>query len=425
MTGFPRRELLRGLGIAVALPGFDSLYANSVQEPANTVRRFVCVSPNYGMNPGGFFPAETGSSYRMPALLEALQPHRDAMTLFTNLDHPGVGGGHGCSNTFLNGVDLKNTKDNPQRLLSLDQLLAEKVGRTTRYPSLLLGSGGFSWSRAGIRLPTQTDPVRVFTNLFMDDTAKAKQQERQFLSEDSSILDVVLQDAKSLRLRLAGSDQKKLDQFLTSIREVEQKLQRQAEWIDRRKPSAKDDVIRGRDDDDTIVDLQYPYNTSVMYDLMVLALQTNSTNVICYGHPGGNRLFPFDGITLGYHSLTHHGKRPELLKELSIIERFYASQFATFLKSMKETQDSDGRPLLDSTVVLFGSGMGNASSHSSRNLPVLLSGGGFKHGMHHRFDRKGRDGRPLGDLFVSVLQQFGIEQDQFSNDNGNLNHLLT
>ena len=127
------------------------------------------------------------------------------------------------------------------------------------------------------------------------------------------------------------------------------------------------------------------------------------------GTLGGNRLFPFDGITLGYHSLTHHGKRPELLKELSIIERFYASQFATFLKSMKETQDSDGRPLLDSTVVLFGSGMGNASSHSSRNLPVLLSGGGFKHGMHHRFDRKGRDGRPLGDLFVSVLQQFGIE----------------
>ena len=429
MTGipkveFPRRDVLRGLGIAIALPGFGSLRAESERKTTRPVKRFVCVSPNYGMNPGGFFPSETGSDYEMPALLKTLQPHRDSLSLFTNLDHPGVGGGHGCSNTFLNGAELKSTKENPQRLLSLDQRLAEHLGQTTRFPSMLLGSGGFSWSRAGIRLPTQSDPVRVFTNLFVDDAAKAKQQTRQFLNEDTSILDVVHQDAKSLRLRLARADQQKLDQYFTSIREVERKLTRQAEWIDVRKPTIKDDVIRGRDDDDTIVDLQYPYNTSVMYDLMVLALQTNSTNVICYGHPGGNRLFPFDGITLGYHSLTHHGKRPELLKELSIIERFYASQFATFLGKLKETKDSDGRPLLDSTAVLFGSGMGNASSHSSRNLPVLLAGGGFQHGKHHRFERHNRDGRPLGDLFVSILQQFGIEQDQFSNNSSNLNHLL-
>ena len=425
MTGLPRRDILRGLGVAFALPGFASLRADSDKTSDGSLKRFVCVSPNYGMNPGGFFPTETGSDYEMPSLLESLHSHRDSMSLFTNLDHPGVGGGHGCSNTFLNGVEMKNTKENPQRLQSLDQVLAEKLGQTTRFPSMLLGSGGISWSRAGIRLPTQADPVRVFTSLFVEDAAKAKQQTRQFLDEDSSILDAVRADAKMLRLRLAHADQQKLDQYFTSIREVERKLTRQAEWIDVRKPTVKDDVIRGRDDDDTIVDLQYPFNTSVMYDLMVLALQTNSTSVICFGHPGGNRLFPFDGITLGYHSLTHHGKRPELLKELSIIERFYASQFASFLGKMKEAKDSTGRPLLDSTAILFGSGMGNASSHSSRNLPVLLAGGGFRHGNHHRFERHNRDGRPLGDLFVSILQQFGIERDQFSNNGSNLNHLLT
>ena len=425
MAGLPRRDVLRGLGVAIALPSFASLRAESEKSSEEATKRFVCVSPNYGMNPGGFFPTETGRDYKMPSLLEALQSHRDSMSLFTNLDHPGVGGGHGCSNTFLNGVEMKSTKENPQRLLSLDQLLAEHLGQNTRFPSMLLGSGGFSWSRAGIRLPTQSDPVRVFTNLFVDDAAKAKQQTRQFLHEDTSILDVVRKDAKSLRVRLAQADQQKLDQYFTSIREVERKLNRQAEWIDVRKPTIKDDVIRGRDDDDTIVDLQYPHNTSVMYDLMVLALQTNSTNVICFGHPGGNRLFPFDGITLGYHSLTHHGKRPELLQELSIIERFYANQFATFLSKLKDTKDSTGRPLLDSTAVLFGSGMGNASSHSSRNLPVLLAGGGFQHGNHHRFERQSRNGRPLGDLFVSILQQFGIEQEQFSNNSSNLNHLLT
>ena len=188
---------------------------------------------------------------------------------------------------------------------------------------------------------------------------------------------------------------------------------------------ASDAIIRGGDDDDTIVDLQYPYNTAVMYDLMVLALQTNSTNVICYGHPGGNRMFPFDGITLGYHSLTHHGKRPELLKELSIIETFYATQFSRFLANLKETPDSDGQSLLDSTVVMFGSGMGNASAHSSRNLPVMVAGGGLRNGKHHRFERRGRDGRPLSDLFVTILQQLGVERDTFSNSTGNLNDLLT
>lgn len=425
MASIPRRNVLRGLGIAIALPGFASLKAESVNGSNRSTRRFVCVSPNYGMNPAGFFPTETGSEYRMPDLLQSLEAHRESLSLFTNLDHPGVGGGHGCSNTFLNGVELKNTKDDPQRLLSLDQLLAEKIGQKSRFPSMLLGSGGISWSRAGIRLPTQADPVSVFNSLFVDDSAKAKQQQRRFLDEDTSILDVVGEDARSLRRRLAQTDQQKLDQYLTSIREVERKLIRQAEWLDIRKPRVKDDVIRGGDDDDTIVDLQYPYNTSVMYDLMVLALQTNSTNVLCFGHPGGNRLFPFEGITLGYHSLTHHGKRPELLKELSIIERFYAKEFSAFLGKLKEAHDTDGRPLLDSTAVLFGSGMGNASSHSSRNLPVLLAGGGFRHGNHHRFERHQRDGRPLGDLFVSILQQFEIEQDQFSNHGGNLNHLLT
>ena len=177
MTGLPRRDVLRGLGVAITLPNFASLRAESEIIVNEATKRFVCVSPTYGMNPGGFFPTETGSDYKMPPLLESLEPHRDCLSLFTNLDHPGVGGGHGCSNTFLNGVELKSTKENPQRLLSLDQLLAEHVGQHTRFPSMLLGAGGFSWSRAGIRLPTQSDPVRVFTNLFVDDAAKSKQDQ--------------------------------------------------------------------------------------------------------------------------------------------------------------------------------------------------------------------------------------------------------
>jgi len=424
MIQIDRRTFLRGLGVSIALPAFESLHAAKESKSSANAKRFVCVSPNYGMNPGGFFPGQTGTDYAMPPLLKPLEPHRRELTIFTNLDHPGVGGGHGCSHTLLNGFELKDTKDRPQRLQSLDQFLAGHVGETTRFPSLLLGAGGVSWSRAGIKLPTDGDPARVFAKLFVDDNTKVKQQTQKFLDEDASILDVVRQDAKRLNTRLAKADQDKLDQFLTSIRGVELQLKRQADWIDIAKPKAGDKVIRGGDDDDTIVDLAYPYNTSVMYDLMVLALQTNSTNVICYGHPGGNRMFPFDGITLGYHSLTHHGKRPELLKELSIIETFYAAQFSRFIQKLKETPDSEGQSLLESTVVMFGSGMGNASAHSSRNLPIMVAGGGFKNGSHHRFERNGRDGRPLSDLFVTILQQLGIQRDRFSTSASNMNDLL-
>lgn len=420
-----RRSFLRGLGVSIALPAFDSLHAETKKTSSTAAQRFVCVSPNYGMNPGGFFPEDTGADYQTPTSLKPLNPHRADLNIFTNLDHPGVGGGHGCSQTLLNGVEMKDVKDRPQRMHTLDQLLGEKIGQATRFPSLLLGGGGVSWSRAGIKLPTDGDPARVFTKLFVSDNPKLKQQTRQFLDEDASILDVVRKDAQRLNKRLAKADRDKLDQFLTAIREVEQKLKRQKDWLDIAKPKASDKAIRGGDDDDTIVDLAYPYNTSVMYDLMVLALQTNSTNVICFGHPGGNRLFPFEGITLGYHSLTHHGKRPDLLQQLTIIETFYAEQFSRFLTKLKETPDAMGQSLLESTIVLFGSGMGNASSHSSRNLPIMIAGGGLRGGSHHRFERHGRDGRPLADLFVTILQRLGIEQDAFSTSTSNLNHLLT
>ena len=413
-----RRHFLRGLGgVCLALPAFESL--QGAEAKASKAKRFVCVAPNYGMHPSGFFPEQTGTDYVMP---KPLEKHRSDFSVFNNLDHPGVGGGHGCSNTFLNGMELKDTKDQPQRLHSLDQFLGEQIGQQTRFPSLRLGASGVSWSRAGIKLPSDGNPAQVFAKLFMEDNSKVKAGQRKFLDEDGSILDVVHADAKRLGARMGKTDQAKLDEYLTAVREVERKLQRQAKWIDVPKPKASDEVIRGNDE--VVVDLNYPYNTPVMYDLMVLALQTQSTNVITFGHPGGNRLFPFEGIELGYHSLTHHGKRPDLLRQLTIIELYYTRQFARFLDRMKETKDADGRPLLDSTAVLFGSGMGNASSHSSRNLPILLAGGGFKTGEHHRFERTGRDGRPLCDLFVSILQQLGVEADQFSTSKGNLNHLI-
>ena len=178
-----RRRFLRGASVNLALPAFASL--NTCAEGRDTrdsARRFVCVASNYGMHPQGFFPSATGDKYQMSGLLEPLSEHRNELTVFSNLDHPGVGGGHGCSNTFLNGVEMKEVKDSPQRLHSLDELLGEKLGQTTRFSNMRLGANGFSWSRAGIRMPSESNPVSVYTRLFSEDTSKAKQQLRRFLS---------------------------------------------------------------------------------------------------------------------------------------------------------------------------------------------------------------------------------------------------
>ena len=192
MNTLNRRNFLRGVGVSLALPSLESLHAATA--PKSSARRFVCVSPNYGMNPGGFFPEQTGSDYAMPTLLKPLERHKRDLTVFSNLDHPEVGGGHRMLEHLAQRGGAQGPKENPQRLLSLDQLLAEKIGRDTRFPSLRMGSGGISWSRAGVRLPTMGNPKEIFAELFLEDNPKLKAKRKQYLSEDASILDAVLED---------------------------------------------------------------------------------------------------------------------------------------------------------------------------------------------------------------------------------------
>ena len=425
-SGFSRRGFLRGVGACLALPAFDSLASTAGAATkqvggSGVAKNFVCVAPDYGIYPSGFFPAETGSDYKMPTLLKPLERMRSEMSVFSGLDHPGVSGGHGCSATLLNGANIKDVEGDRRRLFSLDQLISEQVGQGTRFKSLSTGKGApISYTRTGTRNPTMASPKQVFEQLFVEDHAKVKVRKRQTVGEDQSILDAVLEDARSLKGALAKHDQQKLDEYLTSVREIEQKLTRRNQWLDVTKPKGKYPVSVDED-----AGSDYPYDMSISFDLMVLALQTNSTRVITYQMPGGNRRFTLEGVTMGYHTLTHHGKQPHLAEQLQIIETYYTTQFARFLDRLKKTKSSEGKSLLDESIVMFSSGMGNASSHSSRNLPVVLAGGGFKHGQHHAFEKVGRSGTPLSNLYVTLLQQMGIERERFSTSKGDLNHLLT
>ena len=418
-----RRSFLRGAGAFVALPAFESLLprASATSGRAPKAKRFVCVAPDYGVVPGSFFPAEEGADYGLPTLLKPVAKHRREFSVFSHLDHPGVGGGHACSATLLNGVKVTDVAGDRQRLVSLDQVIAGRIGSGTRFPSLRTGQGApISYTPSGVPVPSIRNPENLFRQLFVEDHPKIKAARRGSLGENRSILDAVLQDANALGKTLAVRDRKKLDEYLTSVREAERKLRRREEWIDSPKPKAKVRTEPSDEDEGT----GYPYDMALSYELITLALQTDSSRVITYQMPGGNRRFEFAGVTLGYHTLSHHGKQPDKVRQLEIIESYYVRHFSGFLDQLKKVRDAEGRPLLESTIVLFGSGMGNASSHSSRDLPILLAGGGFRHGRHHRFERGARNGMPLSNLFVTLLQQLGIEKDRFAGSTGNLNGVL-
>jgi hypothetical protein len=416
-----RRSFLQAAGISIALPALESLpRLAQASEPKQPPRRMVCIGNEFGMYPGAFWPQSFGADYELTPLLEPLAPHRSDFTLVSHLDH-GLKGGHFAVHTFLTGVKAAEAKATPEGGISLDQRAAEFVGSQTRFPSLAIGSedglhGGcqMSWTRTGTRIPPVPGPRELFRLLFVDDDATARKQSADRIALQGSILDAVLGDAKSLGRRLNKTDNSKLDEYLSSIRDVESKLNLDQHWQKIPKPKT---------------DLQEPENQGLaqdlpaIYDLIVLALQTDSTRVATL-EIGGSFAASDLGIRQGYHSLSHHGQVQASIDLLVQIERYQMQQFAAFLEKLKSIREpGTDQTLLGSTMVLLGSGMGNANSHINTDLPILLAGGGFRHGEHKEYPSEQRKRVPLCNLYVSMLQRFGIETDRFSAGTGTLTGL--
>ena len=420
---FSRRKFLRGSGALVALPFLESLAkpmkAIAVTGGSVEPMRMVAVGLEYSMHPGGFFPKELGRDYEMPKLLKPLEGLRDDFTVFSSLDHPGIKGGHGATHTFLSGIRSELAAAQPEGNISVDQKAAEFVGSNTRYRSIQLNTGGgsygggISWSRNGVTLPPVPDLQALFDALFVETPESRKARLAESYRLNSSILDVVRKDAHSLQKYLSKNDLNKLDEYFTSVREVEKRLSMSEAWLNKAKP---------------VVDYELPrplpttfYDEVPLYfDLMKLALQTDSTRIMTYNIVGWKSSSGLSGVTKGYHDLTHHGQDPEKLRQLEVVELFYSRQLSRFLESLKNLQVSKDESLLDKTMVLFGSGIGNANSHSNRNLPLLLAGGGFKHGEHKEYPKSGGNQTPACNLYLSMLQRFGMEIDQFGTSTGTL-----
>jgi hypothetical protein len=412
---FSRRTFLRASGVSLGLPWLDAFAcAESVTKPK---RRLVCICMPLGLHPPFFFPQKAGKEYALTPYLEVLKDFRDDFTVISGLSHPDIGNSHDSIFSFLTAAPHPEIRAGFRNSISLDQFAADHIGGETRFPSLVLADEGFSlsWTRSGAIVPSESWPSSVFARLFLEGRPEEVQAQKRRLRDGQSILDSVRDQAKKIQPGLGTNDREKLDEYFTSVRELEQRLARAEEWSKKPKPK---------------VDAKPPQNisnpadiigrTRLMFDLIHLALQTDSTRLITMLLAGTSLVPTVPGVSLGHHDLSHHGQDPNKIEQLKKIELETMKVVRDLLDKLKQTKE-DGASLLDRTTVFFSSNLGAGSTHSSRNLPVLLAGGGLKHGQHLAFDPA--KAPPLCNLYVTMLQRLGVQVDKFGSSTGTLSGL--
>ena len=412
-----RRKFLRGIGVALALPWMETFAAKGSKK-ATRARNFIAVGTYLGWHQPSFIPKKVGKLSELSKTLKPLNAFKDHMSVFSGLDHRAPNG-HKATSNFLCGQSPGS--------YSLDQMVAAEIGQQSRFTSMQLvaGSGetkpgkGLSFSKTGTSLPMIARPTVLYRKLFPSAADRARSE--YLLKTGVSILDDVMADSKSIQKDLSKSDKEKLEEYLTAIRTVEKDMGRHLKTV-----NDKIEVPGGAkapESDPISPSLQIEAE-EILYDLMTLALQSQSTRVMSLFLDGLGQVFSLDGRKLGsgYHGLSHHGNDPNMIRDLVAIETAHMHCLAKFMQKLNAKEGRNGKTLLDETIILAGSGMGNASTHSNRNLSIMLAGGGLKHGSHHKFDLKGDI--VLGDLYVSLQQQLGIETTKFSNSKDNLNELI-
>jgi len=407
-----RRALLRGAGVTLGLPLLEAMRpAFAATGPAKQAKRFVGVSLSLGLHNPNLVPEGAGADYKPSRYLQSLQDLRQDFTVVSGSSHPGVTGGHTAEGSIFSacpnarGATSRNT-------ISLDQLMAKHLGHETPFPSMVLNTNGQtspSYTENGSMIPAENSAMKLFTRLFVNDTPAEQQRQAELIRQGRSVMDVVGAEAKSLQRELGAGDRDKLEAWFTSVRELEQRLAANESWTHKPKPKValKPPTQIPRDNEVAV--------ERIFLDILHMALATDSTRFITL-HVTGNNVQGIEGVDESYHGLSHHGMDEEKLEQLAIVEQGVINEWAGFLRRLKADL------LLDETMVLLTSNLGNASSHDNKNMPVLFAGGGFKHGQHLAFDQK--DNYPLPNLYVSALQQLGLEQDRFATSSGTMRGLV-
>ncbi len=418
LSELSRRSFLRASGVAVALPGLLATRRPMAAGEADQsdARRMIAICAPLGIHTPNLFPQTAGRDYEVTKYLEPLQETRDKVSVISGLMHPMVDGGHSAEKSYLTGAPHPG-QPSFRNTISVDQFAAERLGHLTRFPflSLSAGNGGISYTRSGVQIPSESRPSRVFATLFLEGSAQEKANQMRRIKDGQSILDLVNSQVKSIQKKSGRADSETLDQYFTSVRELEQRMVAAEEWAKRPKPVV--DQKPPKDIDDRA---DFTGRMELLFDLMALAIQTDSTRLITLKGAGGAEVVNLKGVDDGWHNLSHHGRDPGKIEQLGIIEHEEFRLFGEFLKKLDAIQDGDAT-LLDQTAIMLGSNLGNASSHNNSNLPIVVAGGRFQHGQHLAFDEA--KAPPLANVLVSFLQHLNLEVDQFSTGTGTLTGL--
>jgi len=409
--------------------------------PASTApRRLAFVYIPNGAHMADWTPKAVGADFELPPTLEPLRPHQPDLLVLSGLTHDkarpngdGAGDHARASATFLTGCQARKTAGADIRVgVSVDQVAAQRLGHLTRLGSLELGcdrgqqsgncdsgyscaySFNISWRTPATPMPPEVDPRLVFERLFAgpsrEETAEARARRVRY---EKSLLDYVQEDARRLQARLGRQDQRKLEEYLTAVRELERRLE-QAEKF----KAALPDYSKP-----TGIPETYEQHLALLFDLMVLAFQTDTTRVATFilAHDGSNRAYPFLGVREGHHDLSHHGNDAAKQKKIAQINRFHLTQFARFLARLKAVPEGQGT-LLDNCFLVYGGGIGDGNSHNHDNLPVLLAGRGggtVQTGRHLKYPRN----TPMTNLYLTLLDRVGVPLDRFGDSTGRLDQI--
>lgn len=421
-----RRCFLRGTGIVLSLPLLDAMlpaFAASTEpssptDPGAKPRRMLAICNNLGLLPDQFFPKDSGSGYTLSPYLEILKEYRSDFTVLSGVSHPDVDGGHPADNCFLTAAPHPG-RGGFRNTISLDQFIAERIGHLTRFPSLNLGVNveqgqrSLAWTSSGVLIPCDEKASDVFRRMFIQGTQDEMQNQVRRLELGQSILDAVADQAQDLQRSVGARDRDRLDQYFTSVRELEKRMAMSREWEHKPKPVVKAPVPL-----DPASPREYMEKVRLMYDMARLAFETDSTRSVALLLDSVNSpAIEIEGvkITDGYHNLSHHGRSESKLAQLKAIDEWHMKLLANLFSELKAVQET-GETLLDRTMILYGTNLGNANTHVTTNLPTLFAGGGFKHGQHLAFDHE--HNYPLPNLFVSMLERMGLEVDRFASATG-------
>ncbi len=411
-----RRAALNASGIAIALPLLESMNPAIGREIATPPKRMVLICSTLGLHPPSLFPKTPGRDYESTEYLDLLKDRRDDFTLFSGLSHPDQNGKqpHDTEMTWLSAArnpGLGGFKNS----VSVDQYAAKTLGYVTRFPSIALSSNtrkSQSYTSNGVMIPAHDKPSAVFAKLFLDGSPAEKRRRRQNLADGRSILDSVVEQTRSLNRQTSANDRRQLKEYFAAIRAAEAELTESEAWLDRPKPRVEAKPPNDITDSADLIGL-----ARALMNLIPLILQTDSSRVVTVVIQDHLAVPKIQGVTGEHHNLSHHGQDPQKIEQLKIIETEILRCFDEFLTRMAQPREAGGR-LLDQTTVLFGSNLGNANAHDPHNLPIILVGGGFKHGRFIAYNTN--NNTPLCNLFLSILHHMDIEVDSFASSSGTL-----